>query len=390
MVNLCELCRRDALEQVYTPERSTRGMTVHLCRNCGLVQSLPRADRAARAPAAVSSGADWGNVRYGKGFRTKAAMEAIGRHAKLSDVMCLLDVGSNRGSFARAFLEAAPHAHLVAVEPDERVAESCKDMERTELIHARIEDAALENDRFDIVHSCHTIEHVAEPAKVLEDHWRTLKPGGMLVIDAPNLAFLGGDDVVEEWFIDKHLTHFSQATYTRMIEAAGFTIVEQPDPTDRDNLLVVARKTGAPHVSPQSDPKEVEDAETLFAHYISTRARNLLALTVAAAEITKMKSRRVAMWGAGRIFDSLVVHGNFDPRSLALLIDKHLKPHVGERYGCALHGPEALADADAGVVVIMSRGFAQEIADEARRLAPRAEIIFYADLLARARRQMAA
>jgi SAM-dependent methyltransferase len=390
MSNLCELCRCEALEQVYQPERSTRGMTIHLCRNCGLVQSLPRADRAARAPAAVSSGADWGNVRYGKGFRTKAALDAVARHANLSEAFSILDVGSNRGSFARALLDAAPHAALVAVEPDERVAESCKGLERTTLIRARIEDAALEDGRFDIVHSCHTIEHVAEPAHVLADHWRALKPGGLLVIDAPNLAFLGGDDVVEEWFIDKHLTHFSQRTLTRMIEAAGFTIVEHPDAADRDNLLIVARKTGAPRASTASNPDEVSNAETLLAHYIVTRARNLLALTAAAAEIVNLKSRGVAMWGAGRIFDSLVVHGHFDPRTLALLIDKHLKAHVSERYGCALRGPEALAVSDAGVIIIMSRGFAHEIAEEARRLAPRAEIIFYADLLARARTKMAA
>ena len=53
------------------PEGSGRGLKIHLCRHCGLVQSLPRIDRAPRRSAAVSSGADWGNVRYGKGFRTK-------------------------------------------------------------------------------------------------------------------------------------------------------------------------------------------------------------------------------------------------------------------------------------------------------------------------------
>jgi SAM-dependent methyltransferase len=390
MGNLCELCRRAALEQVYTPERSTRGMTIHLCRHCGLVQSLPRHDRAARAPAAVSSGADWGNVRYGKGFRTKAALDALERNVNLSDAHSVLDVGSNRGSFARAFLEAAPLAHLVAVEPDERVAESCKGLERTELICARIEDAALDAERFSIIHSCHTIEHVAEPAHVLADHWRTLKPGGLLVLDAPNLAFLGGDDVVEEWFIDKHLTHFSRRTLARMIEAAGFAIVQQPDPADRDNLLFVARKAGEPQVSGESDSAEVESAERLLAHYIATRARNLLALTFAAAEIRKMKSRGVAMWGAGRIFDSLVVHGHFDPRALTLLIDKHLKPHVSERHGCAVSGPEALVGANTEIVIIMSRSFAKEIADEVRCLAPNAEIILYADLLARAHTRMAA
>ena len=59
--------------------------------------------------------------------------------------------------------------------------------------------------------------------------------------------------------------------------------------------------------------------------------------------------------------------------------------HVGERHGRALVEPQALADAQPGVVIVMSRGFAQEIADEAKALAPNAEIIFYSDLMARAR-----
>jgi hypothetical protein len=33
------------------------------------VQSLPRIDHAPRRAASVSADADWGNVRYGKGFR---------------------------------------------------------------------------------------------------------------------------------------------------------------------------------------------------------------------------------------------------------------------------------------------------------------------------------
>ena len=52
-----------------------------------------------------------------------------------------------------------------------------------------------------------------------------LKQGGLLVLDAPNIALIGGDDILEEWFIDKHLYHFSKRTLARMIEAAGFTIV---------------------------------------------------------------------------------------------------------------------------------------------------------------------
>ncbi len=386
MTDTCELCNRAALDPIYKPERSTRDLTIHLCGACGLLQSLPRADRAARAPAAVSGGADWGNVRYGKGFRTQVALDALRRHCDFAGDLALLDVGSNRGSFARAFLDAAPSSHLTAVEPDERVAASCAGLPRTQLIQERIENVALESRRFDIVHSCHTIEHLIHPAHTLADHHRSLKDGGILVLDAPNTALLASDDIVEEWFIDKHLYHFSARTLTRMIEAAGFTIIEHPDPKDRTNLLFVARKNGIKPSHVGSDLLEVEYATDLMATYISSRARNMAALTAVAAELLRLAPRRVAMWGAGRLFDSLVTYGQFDATALTLLVDKHLKTHVGERHGCALTGPENLAAADPGVVVVMSRDFASEIAAEVNKLTPKAEIVLYTDLMSRARR----
>ena len=387
----CDFCGRNSLTFAYQPEGSTRGLKVQLCRHCGLVQSTPRIDRTRRRHvAAVSGGADWGNVRYGKGFRTQAAMDALARHARFDSEIALLDVGSNRGRFAAAFLEAAPRASITAVEPDERYADSCADLPRTQLVRARIEDARLADASFDIIHSCHTIEHLAHPFASLKDHARVLKPGGLLVLDAPNIALIGSDDILEEWFIDKHLYHFSETTLTRMIEAAGFTILERPDPGDRINLLVVAQKNGQPADHIGADPMEVARADNLFASYVRTRAANCAALTNAARELQNLKPQRVALWGAGRLFDSLVRTGGYDPCDLALLIDAHLIAHMDSRHGVRLSPPHALSGAMVDVVVVMSRGFADEIVAEARRLAPKARIILYADLLARARLSRAA
>ncbi len=172
-----------------------------------------------------------------------------------------------------------------------------------------------------------------------------------------------------------------------MIETAGFEIVEGPDARDRSNLLFVARKAAAAPVRRDNDAAH---AEALIAQYSKTRARNIAALGTVAAEIVRLSPRGVALWGAGRLFDSLVVHGRFDPGALALLIDTHLKPLVGTRHGRALAGPEDLRGAKAGVVVVMSRDFAGEIAAEARTLAPEAEILFYSDLLANAQTRLAA
>ena len=386
----CDFCRSPSLQFAYTPDGTTRGLKVYVCGGCGLVQSLPRVARTAdRHAAAVSGGADWGNVRYGKGFRTTQALDAIARHTDLSAPLKLLDVGSNRGSFARAFLDKAPDAALTAVEPDERYADSCADLPRTELVQLRTENTAFADASFDIVHSCHTIEHLAEPFAALKDHARVLKAGGLLVIDAPNTALLGGADIVEEWFIDKHLFHFSARTLSRMIEAAGFTIIQQNNAADAVNLLFVAKKTGEAATRIEADPAEAAEATALMARYQRTRAHNLVALTQAAQELNALKPRRVALWGAGRLFDLLVRDGGFDPATLTLLIDTHLKKHMDSRHGVALATPDDLP-ADIDAVVVMSRMFAGEITAEVQRRAPRAQIILYVDLLGRARLNRAA
>lgn len=387
MQEFCELCGRDSLILAYAPDRSARGISVHICSWCGLVQSLPRLDHVPRKPAAVSSGADWGNVRYGKGFRTDIALEAVKRFAP-DGGFTLLDVGSNRGRFVDALKVACPKAKITAVEPDERVADSVKG--KADLHACRIEQVHFRNEDFDVIHSCHTIEHLAHPARTLRDHHRVLKEGGILVLDAPNIDLIGSDDIVEEWFIDKHLYHFSARTLVSMIEHAGFEILLLPDPKDRENLFVVARKTAMPATPIAADPKEVDRAVELVSTYAATRSHNIDALGAAAKELTTLAPKGIAMWGAGRIFDTLVVHGGFDPKLLKALIDIHLKPHVAERHGFPLSGPEALDEIQPGVVVVMSRGFAGEIAADAKKRAPAADILLFTDLLGRARLHLAA
>jgi SAM-dependent methyltransferase len=390
MTDLCDLCRSSALEPIYQPPGSGRGLTVYLCDHCGLMQSLPRIDRAPRRSAAVSSGADWGNIRYGKGFRTEPCLSILRTRADLGQALSVLDVGSNRGSFARALLAEAPRALMICVEPDERVARSCANIERVESVCARIEDTKFPDEAFDIIHSCHTIEHLRSPNEVLAEHWRTLKPGGLLLVDAPNVALIASDDILEEWFIDKHLFHFSAVTLARLLNANGFEVIDGPDISDRENLLFAARKRVIAARPIARAAREADRALELANFYVANRARNLAALTKVAAEIGSFSHKRVVLWGAGRLFDALVLHGGFDPKTLALLIDTHLKLHMDERHGMKLSGPEELAAAKPGLIVVMSRAFAGEISKIAKAQVPDAEILLYTDLLSRARGRLAA
>ena len=99
-----------------------------------------------------------------------------------------------------------------------------------------------------------------------------------------------------------------------------------------------------------------------------------------------MKPKRVAIWGAGRLFDSLVVHGGFDA-SHALAPDRQT-PAEARRRALRPHAARRRRRWRAAVrtwSIVMSRGFA------ARSLPKRAswrrarKSSLYSDLLARAR-----
>lgn len=379
MQDFCELCGRDGLTLAYAPEHSRRGISITVCCYCGLVQSLPRIDHEPRTAAPDT-------VRFGKSCRTQIALEAVKRHAP-SGAFRLIDVGSNRSDFLAVFAGAFPGAEAVAVEPDARVAASAAG--KAELHVARIESLKFEPGRFDVVHSCHTIEHLAHPLRVLKDHARILKTGGLLILDAPNIAVTGAEDIIEEWFVDKHLTHFSARTLTRMVEAAGFEILEQPDPSDIENLFLVAKKTGTP-LRVEPDPPEVDRAVELVSTYAATRAHNCEALGAIVEDLTALAARGLAVWGAGPIFDTVVRHGGFDPKSLTALIDPSLASHAGERHGVTIQKPDALAAAKPSAVVVMTRRPREDIAAIVKASAPGADIIAFSDLLGRARLKRAA
>jgi SAM-dependent methyltransferase len=361
MAEVCDLCRANALEPVYWPERSGRDTVVHLCRQCGLVQSLPRGGRNEPVDAAIAP------IPNRRNNRTAACMKLLRAHADLNAPLAALDVGTDGDAFARAFADAAPNASVTAFAPE----------------------VSLARESFDIVH-CRHIENIASPAALLAQLWRTLKPAGLLIVDAPNITMTCSDDIVDEWFDDLRRYHFSPVTLGRVLDAAGFDIIDGPNPMDRANLTFAAVKRAVARRPVPRDLGEAERASALITTYSNARARNLIALTAVAAELRHLAPRRVAMWGAGRLFDNLVTHGGFDPSSLTALIDGVLTPSTGERHGVPLVTPDALKTLPPGIVVVMSRTFAREISRMARQHAPKAEIILYGDLLAQARMALAA
>lgn len=370
----CPLCGSADLSPVYRPRGTARDLTVHVCSGCGLVQSLPRRASVATKPASVSGGADWGNVRYGKGFRLADTMDAIGACHPAN----ILDIGSNRGAFVQAARERWPDVAITAVEPDARVVDAYRDLPGVTLHVGPIEDVALPPAGFDLIHCSHTLEHLADPIAVLGQIAAALAPGGIAYLEVPDLATIGRDDLVEEWFIDKHLYHFDAASFSSALARAG--LVPVTDIKAALHLSVVVRPGAWTDPLPKADPTRVGAS---IAGYDSKLTQNQDGLRGAAGRIADLAQRkRVVVWGAGRILDSLIRIGGLEPMCLAGVVDRHLVKHAPELHGVGLLAPVSLPEMRPDVVVIASREFAEEIATEAVALVPDVITVPYAQLLA--------
>lgn len=376
----CDLCGSVALAHVYDVPGTARGLAVYICEPCGLVQSLPRIDHVPRNAAFPDSGAGFGNIRYGKAFRTEFAIEQLAKHIDFADIKTCLDVGANRGSFLLALLEKAPKVAATAVEPDERVLEAYGNHPQIKLVNERIENAALGEGQFDLIYHCHTLEHQARPVASLQAICRSLTDEGVMFLEVPNISFLEGGNIVEEWFIDKHLYHYSIETLSATLQMAGFDIVQAADPNDATNVTLIVKR-GAGQDKPPL-PSEFHSAQKLVVDYGKTLVNNQLKLAEGAARLSEFcQETKVAIWGAGRIYTSIVDVGGFDPTLLCAVVDKNLHKYVGEMFGVAVQQPQALADASPDVVLVASRLYFDEIKRELSSLLPKAKLLTLDDVL---------
>jgi 2-polyprenyl-3-methyl-5-hydroxy-6-metoxy-1,4-benzoquinol methylase len=79
---------------------------------------------------------------------------------------------------------------------------------------------------FDIIHCCHTIEHVPDPVGYVREMRRLLKPGGQLMLACPNYASLPRLVKREKWLwcLDSHLWQFTARQVRAMLENNGFEV----------------------------------------------------------------------------------------------------------------------------------------------------------------------
>lgn len=146
----------------------------------------------------------------------------------------LLDVGCGDGRLLALLRDFGdPAWQLLGLEFDERAIAQCRAM-GFEAFAERVEDFADRPDQqgsYDAIIMLQLIEHVEDPALLCERVHLLLKPGGVFIIETPNLAGLDYRIFKGRWWghyhFPRHWNLFSSDSLVRMLEDRGFEIVRR-------------------------------------------------------------------------------------------------------------------------------------------------------------------
>jgi len=378
----CDFCK-GALTSIYKVPDTSRGAVVSICDICGLVQTVFTKKKPKERMVSTSSGAGWGNIRHGKGLRLDKNKALLQKLVPWQDCKTILDIGANRGDFIHWISEVNPRSCITAVEPDSHVVDSYKDHANVDLVVDRFEHTTLQPEYFDFIYCFHTLEHADSALEMLNHLYILLKTGGYAFIEVPNIDVITENDVVEEFFIDKHKFHFNRSILLDYLRAMDCEIIFGEKETDKSNITFLIQKKVKRQIQEKvsfADKTRVTKNTAAIGEYARILEMNRGKLKEAAEKLEAfMKRQKVVLWGAGRIFDALVRYGGLSTEHIYCLVDSYLAPLLPEVHEVPIKAPNSLRLLEPDVVIVLAKTSTVDIEAQARKFGIR-HVIKFSDL----------
>lgn len=133
----------------------------------------------------------------------------------------ILDVGCGSGHFLKVAIEMGWKAHGT------EIASSAFDQLSRLGINSfcgKLESANYAGEFFDVVYCSEVIEHLVEPATLLREIGRIVRPGALLYLTTPNFDSLSRRLLGSKWRVigKEHICYFTPGSLARAIREAGF------------------------------------------------------------------------------------------------------------------------------------------------------------------------
>lgn len=242
----CALCGGRTATVVGTRGRDGNALRSVACTGCGLVWSDPRPHDTRQFYEEDYRRAYKDTVEPKPKHVLRAGRVALDRLSRIADLLRpglrVLDVGSGGGEFS--YLLASRGHRVTGVEPNIGYAEYARREYGLDVLRGFIGEVPLEPASRDLVTIWHVLEHTEDPPAVLRRLREVLVPGGLLVVEVPNIEATCQSP--RSTFHDAHLVHFNVQTLGAMAAHCGLRTVRHGLSADGGNLTMVFTPEGAP------------------------------------------------------------------------------------------------------------------------------------------------
>ncbi|MHB1351112.1 MAG: class I SAM-dependent methyltransferase [Desulfobulbaceae bacterium] len=213
-----------------------------------------------------------------------------------------------------------------------------------------------------------TLEHIPDVHAFLRDVRATIRPGRqpVVVFQVPDSEPI----FTERRFWDiyyEHCTYFTRTSLTALFARCGFQVLDLAGAYDRQYLVVTARPSVSPGVTPD-DPEDAGSIATLAATFADTVGQDILDWRNV-LQTRHRNGARIALWGGGSkavAFLTTLEIGD----AVQMVVD--INPHKQNAYlpgtGHRVAAPEELVRLGADLVLAMNPVYLKEIDERLRSL----------------------
>jgi 2-polyprenyl-3-methyl-5-hydroxy-6-metoxy-1,4-benzoquinol methylase len=194
------------------------------CRVCGLVYINPRPraelilEGYAEAEDPLFAAQNDARIR---GFRKtlESVVQRLGISPKGRRV---LDVGCAGGAFLVAAREMG--FTVIGIEPARWMAAYGREHYQLDIREGILEPGSFEAHSFDVITLWDVIEHLPQPLETLQIVRSLLKPGGLLLVNYPDIGTLPARVLGRRWpfWLSVHLIYYTRKTMSEQLRRAGF------------------------------------------------------------------------------------------------------------------------------------------------------------------------
>ncbi len=322
--SVCHICKSTLLEisdfSIFSQVTSDcrlwkKSGHLAVCNTCGIVQKP--VNKISLQDVGViyseyevysqSGGIDQSTFDPLSGYVTSRSMKLVEwliTHYNISVGGRILDIGCGNGAFLHAFASSCPGWLITGLDLDDRSRAILEKIPGFEALHIGFVNGFAQH--FDIISLIHTLEHIPDPINFLGEVKNKLLPGGVLLIETPNLTTSPFDILIAD-----HCSHFTANALKYILEQALFDVIfMQEDYIDKEvTVLAQAKDFGRDMISRENTKNKfiidvTETTDIVFMHINYLKSLCELANSIC-GEIGIFGTSIAGTWLAGCVIDKV-------------------------------------------------------------------------------------